>query len=345
MDKYMTFLRFLFLFLGVFTLLFATVYEDAEDKQTSRWIKMDTHTQSHVDNIMDRQKASRIISFQGEGTRSMYALKTKKMNKKLWLSWEMNYREDFVIMVIVETNKGKRHLIYTPGSKDSYMQYGLGETAKDGKWHTYRRNLAKDLSYFDNRLKIKKMLRFVIRGSGSIDNILVPKNHEKKREQAKSKKSNKKNNSSKKNSKPKLKTKGDHTPVIKLEGENTVFIKKGERYVEPGVTAHDEEDGEINVVSMEKINIHKDGKYSIIYMATDLDGNAASDRRYVIVGKGKKEPREKIVLKEKEEKKSEPEDLDIDKEQKKYEMEVWERELELREQALREEINQLKGAK
>jgi hypothetical protein len=347
MDIYMTSLRFLFLFLGVSILLFATVYEDAEDKQTSRWLKMDRSTESHVDNIMDRQKASRIISFTGDGTRSMYALKTRKVNKKYWLSWEMNYSEDFVIMVILETNKGKRHLIYTPGIKESYMQYGLGLTATDGKWHTYRRNLAEDLSYFDNRLKIKKMTRFVIRGSGSLDNIIIKKKHSKKKLDSKGSKKIKKATQKKSthvSKKEKIFKRGDHTPIIKIEGESTLHIKKGEQYVEPGVTAHDEEDGEINVVSMEEINIHKDGKYSIIYMATDSDGNAASDRRYVIVGKGKKEVKKKIALvKTKIPKKKEP--ADIDTEQKKYEMEVWERELELREQALREEITQLKGAK
>ena len=338
MDIYMTFLRFLFLFLGVFILLSATVYEDAEDKQTSRWIKMDTHTKSHVDNIMDRQKASRIISFSGDSTRSMYALKTKKVNKKFWLSWEMNYREDFVIIIVLETNKGRKYLLYTPGLKNSHMQYGLGATSKDGKWHSYTRNLEDDVRYFDNRLKIKKMTRFVIKGSGSIDNIILRKNNHKKKLEKKSSKTIKKELK-----KVKLK-RGDHTPIIKLSGENPIFIKIGEHYVEPGVTAYDEEDGEINVESMEKINIHKDGKYSIIYMAIDADGNAASDRRYVIVGKGRKKGKEKLVHKEII-KKEEKEPVNLDTEQKKYEMEVWERELELREQALREEIDQLKGAK
>jgi len=345
MDIYMTLLRFLFLFLGVSTLLFATVYEDAEDKQTSRWIKMDTHTKSHVDNIMDRQKASRIISFSGESTRSMYALKIKKVKKKTWLSWEMNYHEDFVVIIVLETNKGRRYLLYTPGVKESYMQYALGVTAKDGKWHTYRRNLEDDLRYFDNRLKIKKVIRFVVKGSGSIDNIIIRKNGNKKKLEVKS--SKKKSNKTIKKGLKKAKLKmGDHTPSIKLSGDNPIFIKVGERYVEPGVIAYDEEDGEINVESMEKINIHKDGKYSIIYMAIDKDGNAASDRRYVIVGKGRKEVKEKIVhkaIKKKEVKEKEP--VNLDTEQKKYEMEVWERELELREQALREEIDQLKGAK
>ena len=74
------------------------------------------------------------------------------------------------------------------------------------------------------------------------------------------------------------------TPTIIIEGENPFFLSLGESFEEPGVRAEDKEDGELVVTSSENIDKHKEGKYAVIYMATDRQGNSAIDKRYVVVG-------------------------------------------------------------
>ena len=74
----MTFFR---LFLSITYFLQATIYEDAEDKKTSRWKLINTDYSSTVHNVNDSNKKSRIIEFKGAGTKHSYELKTKKTKK------------------------------------------------------------------------------------------------------------------------------------------------------------------------------------------------------------------------------------------------------------------------
>ena len=131
----------------------------------------------------------------------------------------------------------------------------------------------------------------------------------------------------------------DNTPTIIIEGENPYFLGLGEAFNEPGVSAKDKEDGEVAVTSNEYIDKHKDGKYIVIYMATDSNGNSAIDRRYVIVG----EPNElDDSQKSNQNRKSEPvnesneEVSDAQEQLDEQELEIaeWEKELQLREKEL-----------
>jgi len=296
----------------------ATIYENAEDKKKSKWKVLQTEYPSSIHNLYDRKKVSRIIHFEGEGTKSLYKLEnTYKINrhrkKEYWLTWEMKYSEDFVIIVVLETRLGKRYMIYTPGINNSYMQYGLGLNTLNGKWHKYKRNLQKDLRYYDNRNEVISFKSFVIKGSGSVDNIATMSDKVFKKVYF----HNSKNKSS--------------LPKITIKGENPLHLKIGEHYVEPGVSASDKEDGTLNVVSIENIDTSRDGEYTVMYMATNQKGDMAVDSRLVEVGEGKKEMQVHNI-----EKKS----VDIKELDKIFEeTEAWERELELKEQAFREKVN------
>ena len=325
--------------LSIFLLpMSATVQEDAEDKKTSRWEIVFSPTEAQVENYYDRPKKSRVIHFEGEGVKSIYkfnAMKKEKLKKKerdnyaYWLSWEIQYKRDFVIILILQTTQGESYLIYTSGVHNSYHQYGLGDEILDGKWHTIRRNLQEDLDYFDKREQLLSVSTFVIKGDGNFDNLKSEiKRINLKKTPKKSKKIDKKVIKKKRESLP------NHLPIIKIEGDNPKHLTVGEVYVEAGVSAYDKEDGNVEVHSLDDINSNEEGVYMVMYMARDSKGDVSLDRRVVIVGDGgsRKQRTQEDSSEEKEDNISTKEkDLD----EKEYQMKLWEKELELREKKLK----------
>jgi len=90
----------------------ATTYEDATNKKRDGWHVLKQFSQGTIKNIYDRKKRSRVIKLDGNATRTVYILAPKKKSfrrKKMEqiLEWEMNYNEDFVIMIGINTLKGK----------------------------------------------------------------------------------------------------------------------------------------------------------------------------------------------------------------------------------------------
>jgi hypothetical protein len=329
-------LRILLLFLLTTFLLEATIHEDAEDKKTSRWklIKADDFTS--LNNIDDLSKKSRVIEFQGDGTKHTYELQTFELkNKKTkkneyWLSWQMKFSEDFVIIALVESNVGKHYLVYTPGGFKGHMQYGLGYATTNGEWKTFRRNLQEDIAYFDNRVKTVSLKSFVLKGNGRVDNIMTTNIMFTQKNKLHKKKLVKKYKQKKV-----FKVFTNSSPIITVNGVKLVQLSLGETYVEEGVSAYDKEDGDINVVSMKNIDFNEVGRYMVLYMATDSDGNIALDKRYVHVGEVQIE-KEKIVLDKaeteelEENEKAEKSDYAVKEEQ----IKIWEKELKMREKEL-----------
>ena len=328
----MSVLRIIYLLFIFLLPLSAIIQEDAEDKKTSRWEVIFSPTKADIENYYDRPKKSQVIHFDGDGVKSIYkfnAMKKEKLKKgkrdsyEYWLSWEMQYKKDFVIILIVQTMQGESYLIYTSGNHNSYHQYGLGYEILDGKWHTIKRNLQDDLSYFDKREQLLSIKTFVIKGDGSIDNLktevkTVNKQKIKKKDKTilKSTKVNLKKNS---------------LPIIKIKGDNPQHLALGESYVEEGVDAYDKEDGEVEVNSIDDIDSNEGGTYMVMYMARDSMGDVSLDRRVVIVGDG--------VANEQIEDSSEEEEVYLKEEEldeKEYKMKLWEKELALKEKHLKE---------
>ena len=402
MKKFNLILSFL---LMLTSLGFATTYEDAEDKSTKRWQVLEYTASGKVSNDYDKVKSSRVIKLDGKGTQTAYMLMSNDgaswdNQDEHFLHWQMNYSEDFVIIVGLNTKEGKRYLIYTPGTKNGYMQYGLGKEATDGVWRRYTRNLQKDLERFDNMNYINSVETFVIRGSGKIDNVKMMKKHFQEEERVKKKpsvkkskkkvsskkhkhkksskskkhkykKKHKKNSKSKKHNhkkkhKKSLKSKSkrkiikkhrtNSTPVIHLKGPNPFHLAKGVVFVEPGVTAEDKEDGKLNVTSSENIDIYKEGRYSIMYIATDSQGNSAVDTRFVDVGKGqgaeseKKSPRREQLNYSQQLSEDNGDDMyggsEAEEllEERELEIAEWEKELELREQEINDREKNLQNS-
>jgi trimeric autotransporter adhesin len=72
-------------------------------------------------------------------------------------------------------------------------------------------------------------------------------------------------------------------PVISLNGSSTMEIELQEAYVEPGATANDDEDGDVDVSIAGTVNSNLKGDYTILYTATDAAGNSSTVERTVTV--------------------------------------------------------------
>lgn len=76
-------------------------------------------------------------------------------------------------------------------------------------------------------------------------------------------------------------------PVITLVGASTINLTNGQTFIDPGVTATDNRDGNISsriVVGGNTVNVNAAGTYTITYNVSDAAGNAALEvRRTVIV--------------------------------------------------------------
>jgi len=327
------------------SLLFSTTYENASNKKTTKWHVLKYFSKGVITNIYDKKKKNRVIKLKGNATKSVYILMPKKKSFQRkkgenLFQWEMNYHEDFVIMIGMHTIKGKRYLIYTSGDKDSYLQYGLGSDSTSGEWKKYSRNLQEDLEHSDRYNRIITIDSFVIKGSGMLDNIRMVK-YKKKVEELSSHivpkviKEKTVKIEKKLDKKPK---KIKQPPVIYLKGNNPMLLKKGEAYIEPGATAKNRDGSSVVVTISEDIDVFKDGEYSVIYMATNSAGHSAIDRRRVRVGIVNEEKEKPFVADTVEsnsvEEASEAEEESVDLEQRALEILDWEKQLASREEEL-----------
>jgi hypothetical protein len=88
----------------------------------------------------------------------------------------MNYSNNFIIYISVDTTNGHRYILYTPrddnrGLSGDYIRLGLGADANNGRWRTFTRNLADDIAGAEAGNELLSIDAFLIRGSGRIDDI------------------------------------------------------------------------------------------------------------------------------------------------------------------------------
>jgi len=163
-----------------------TVYEDAEDGSTDRWIIYDDSRNGvQISNIFDPGIQSNVIELAGTDTLDGFQLKTA--DQSVWknadqfvLSWRMNHPGFFIVYIDVMTTLGHRYLKYTPADDDGlgsgeYVHFGLGGHVLDGEWHTIVRDLEADLERAQPGSTIIEVNGFLIRGSGRLDEIALHK--------------------------------------------------------------------------------------------------------------------------------------------------------------------------
>jgi YD repeat-containing protein/parallel beta-helix repeat protein len=157
-------------------------YEDAEDGLIAGWQVYDNDpTGAFVDNVYDADKGDRVIELTGDGLQNGFRLFDDQENN--WnntshqiIEWSMNYNEDYVISIAVQTTTGLRYLSYTPDNDDALgsgtdIFHGLGASSKDGTWRTYVIDLGYHLNEAQPGNTITSLLAFYVSGNGRIDDI------------------------------------------------------------------------------------------------------------------------------------------------------------------------------
>ena len=202
MSKILTYLLIL-VAIFFFTSGSATTYEDAEDGDTSGnvppnvrgWFIYDnTPAGSVISNVYDADKGSRVIKFVSPGnTNNGYMLGdwaptspgTWNNTSEFNVHWCSKYSSNFVVYMRVYTTVPhptsgslQRYVYYTPTNTDTglssnktYIHHGLGADKMDGKWHSFNRNLQADLDEYEPGNTITSVVAYLIRGTGSVDDI------------------------------------------------------------------------------------------------------------------------------------------------------------------------------
>ncbi len=159
------------------TTLASVIYEDAENKNTLGWSVYDNDpVGSSISNVYDDEKQSRVIKLEGDGTTNGYALGNWNNKTEKTLQWSMNYSENFVVYISTQTTKGHRYIYYTASDTDkglngNYIHHGLGRMSKNGLWQTFTRDLEADLKEYESDNELLSVDKFLIRGSGLVDDI------------------------------------------------------------------------------------------------------------------------------------------------------------------------------
>jgi len=159
------------------------VYEDGEASGISKWNIVDnTPTGAKIENLYDAEKKSRIIVLDNPNSAEPdvngYVLGVTAWNNSYMfnLKWDMKTSEAYMVDVYITTQNGERILRYSDYD-ETYTQfgeeliYGLGKASLDGSWHTYRRNLEKDLKQAESTNEILSVDQMVVRAKASLDNI------------------------------------------------------------------------------------------------------------------------------------------------------------------------------
>lgn len=175
---------------ALFSLLHATVYEDAEDGSAARWhIYDNTPAGAVVENVADN--GNRVIRFNGAGRGNGYILGDFTGRDTAWnnreekrLSWRMKFSEEYTVYIAINTAKGAMYLRYSARNNDlgdmgnGYIHHGLGSETIDGTWKNFSRDLEADLLQYDPDNRLLSVNGFLIRGNGEIDDIVLTYNHD-----------------------------------------------------------------------------------------------------------------------------------------------------------------------
>lgn len=281
------------------------IYEDAEDKNSSRWHIYDNDPEgATISNIFDPQKSSRVIEFKGDGVSNGYEIGSRRGEGK-WsnrvhkaISWSMNFSENFSIYIATQTTDGVRYFNYENRSDDrgkvgNYIRFGLGSNLTDGTWQTFRRNLQDDLHKFEPDNNLVEINGFLIRGSGKVDDIKTMLNFEKKvyedAEDSKTDGWSIYTNSSGKATIENILDEDKNSRVIKLQGEGLSdgYIFRGDNNSSWNDKEHSNIEWSLNYSEPFTIYIETqttNGKRLLVY--TPIDEDRGQKGEYLLFGVG-----------------------------------------------------------
>ena len=158
------------------------ILEDAEDGDIVGWTLYGTTENSAVDNLFDADKGSQVIDMHGnDGLDNGFAFSDVNITDNTFAAWDMRYTTDFQIIIKVKTDRhDPLYLYYTPTDTSrgietrngrTYLHFGLGSYADDGRWMHIVRNLQADVNEAYANDSLQMIYGFSFRGSGRIDNL------------------------------------------------------------------------------------------------------------------------------------------------------------------------------
>lgn len=117
------------------------------------------------------------VVFMGNKKENIY-INGEKNGKLSWKNTENNsiefnfkYKDEYLFMISINTQKGYRTLMYLPKDKNSKTYIGLGEETINGKWQKIKRNLEDDLQRIEPTNHLVSINAFICRGMGEFGEI------------------------------------------------------------------------------------------------------------------------------------------------------------------------------
>ena len=161
------------------------IYEDAEDGLSTRWSLYQGSNTATISNIFDATLNSKVISLQGNSYAHQYIIGGDYIGEaNAWndkknhnIQWTIKNNNGFVMSLIVNTQNGVRYINYFDMNQNitaidgDTLNYGIGEEASNGKWHTYIRDIKADLLKLEPNNKLLSIEGLVIIGDMKIDNL------------------------------------------------------------------------------------------------------------------------------------------------------------------------------
>ena len=169
------------------TLLSATVYQDHNSMDASKWKVYDNTPSGATIKVLEATiDQLAVVELKGSGTKNGYMLGSRS-GSNAWnntmstnIMWGLRFNENFVVYISVQTQKGHRYLYYTPvdrnygiNSSKTYIHHGLGSNAKDGQWRGFERDLEADLKEFEPDNSIISVNALLVRGAGMISEVVI----------------------------------------------------------------------------------------------------------------------------------------------------------------------------
>jgi surface protein len=157
---------------------------DTEDGTTDGWRSYDsTPKKVVISNVYDDSKKSKVIDIQGVGIKNGANFSVNSFYADT-IKWSMNFSDDYIIYVRINTKMGTRYIYYTSADNnygkasapyDYYIHHGLGSSSNNGTWKTFSRNLNEDVKEFEPSNYFNYVEGLYIRGTGRIDDISLIK--------------------------------------------------------------------------------------------------------------------------------------------------------------------------
>ncbi len=187
----MPFQRSLVLFIALlgFCTANASTYYGAN---SSDWKLIDANPSgATITAEFDTKLFAPVVKFSGTGTQNAFiagavdAFTGWNHQDGFWLNWRMRTSAGYIVFVRVDTTRGRRYFNYNH-SNNSFLlhangkqiHYGLGSSSKNGRWQTWSRNLAQDLSNAEPGNVLLAVNGVIVRGNVSIDSFLLSQDEE-----------------------------------------------------------------------------------------------------------------------------------------------------------------------